>query len=441
MKTTLIFFFLALLARIIFIFFQGSSIEQYLIEDELMYWDNSLSFLRTGILNKDILYERMPSIFIYYKILLWLTSENLKILLYIQAVIDTISCFMFYRIACLIAPRHKFFLYGFAALSPLMIILSSQVLSETIFLFFFTFFIYFSVRVIMPEKNFFYLFIILSGLFLGISTSFRAITFPLIFLSLIPLTIIFINKRIPKLKLMILLSIFLLSALLPISFRLINNIKMHNTFSLTSQKGSHFAYWVVPIILSESKGIKRPDALKIITDERSKYLFTNNPYKNDVILRNIGMTVLADVSLSKVIYAWSKGILINLSAPSILLDKKLRSLPHPSYYEVSNPIKWLQSLVSDKKYYNYLLIISLASITSIFSILSLIIGPILLYRENKYVSYLCLLYVAYFMIITGPVLSPKYIFPILPCIFLYQAFTLVKIKDTFAKYYWQIKNN
>ena len=96
MKTTLIFFFLALLARIIFIFFQGSSIEQYLIEDELMYWDNSLSFLRTGILNKDILYERMPSIFIYYKILLWLTSENLKILLYIQAVIDTISCFMFY---------------------------------------------------------------------------------------------------------------------------------------------------------------------------------------------------------------------------------------------------------------------------------------------------------------------------------------------------------
>ena len=124
-----------------------------------------------------------------------------------------------------------------------------------------------------------------------------------------------------------------------------------------------------------------------------------------------------------------------------MLDKKLRNLAHPSYYEVSNPIKWILSLFSEKKYHNYLLIISLASITSIFSILSFIMGPVLLYKENKYVSYLCLLYVLYFMIITGPVLSPKYTFPILPCIFLYQAFTLVKIKDIFFKYYWKLKDN
>ena len=440
MKITLIFFFLALLVRIGFIFFQGSSIEQYLIEDELMYWENSLSFLKTGELNKDILYERMPNIFIYYKILLWLTFENLKLLLCIQAVIDTISCFMIYRVASLIVPRYKYFLFGFASLSPLMIILSSQVLSETIFFFFFTFFIYFSVRVITKKNNLFF-FIMLSGFFLGLSTSFRSITFPLIFLSLIPLTIIFINKRVPKLNLVILLSIFLLSALLPISFRLINNIKINNSYSLTSQTGTHLAYWVAPIILSESEGLNRSDALKIINDERNKYLFTDDPYKNDAILRSIGVTVLSDVSLSKLIYAWGKGILINLSAPSILLDKKLRNLPHPSYYEVANPIKWILSLASDKKYYNYLLVISLASITSIFSILSIIIGPVLLYKENKHISYLCLLYVLYFMIITGPVLSPKYIVPILPCIFLYQVFTLVKIKDTFFQYYWKFKNN
>ena len=440
MKITFIFFFLTLLVRIGFIFFQGSGIEQYLIEDELMYWENSLSFLKTGELNKDILHERMPSTFLYYKILLWLTSENLKFLLYIQAVIDTISCFMIYKIASLIVPRYKFFLYGFAALSPLMIILSSQVLSETIFLFFFIFFIYFSIKVITQNNNLLF-FIMLSGLFLGVSTSFRSITFPLIFLSLIPFTIIFINKRILKFNLFIFLSIFLLSALLPISLRLINNIKVYNSYSLTSQTGAHLAYWVAPIILSESEGLKRSDVLKVITDKRNKYIFTDDPYKNSAILRNIGIAVLAEVSLSKVIYAWGKGILINLSAPSILLDKKLRNLAHPSYYEVSNPIKWILSLFSEKKYHNYLLIISLASITSIFSILSFIMGPVLLYKENKYVSYLCLLYVLYFMIITGPVLSPKYTFPILPCIFLYQAFTLVKIKDIFFKYYWKLKDN
>ena len=433
MKTTLIFLFLTLLVRIGFIFFQGSSIEQYLIEDELMYWKNSLAFLETGELNKDILYERMPSIFLYYKALLWLTSENLKFLLCIQAFIDTISCFMIYRIASLIVPRYKFVIFGFSALSPLMIILSSQLLSETIFLFFFIFFIYFSIRVIAQKNNLFFL-IMLAGFFLGVSTSFRSVAFPLIFLSLIPLTVIFISKKILKFNLFILLSVFLLSALLPISVRLVNNIKIHNSYSLTAQTGTHLAYWVAPVILSESQGLNRVDALKIITDKRNKYLFTDDPYKNDALLRSIGFTILAEVSLRKVIYAWGKGILINLSAPSILLDKKLRNLAHPSFYEVSNPIKWIKILVSEKKYYNYLLIISLASITSIFSILSFVIGPVLLYKENKYVSYLCLLYVLYFMIITGPILSPKYIFPILPCVFLYQAFTLVKIKDFFSQY-------
>ena len=281
----------------------------------------------------------------------------------------------------------------------------------------------------------------LSGLFLGVSTSFRSITFPLIFLSLIPLTAIFINKKILKFNLYILLSVFLLSALLPISVRLLNNITIHNSYSLTSQTGTHLAYWVAPVILSESQGLNRSDALKIITNKRNEYTFTDDPYKNDAILRRIGITVLAEASQGSVIYAWGKGILINLSAPSILLDKKLRSLAHPSYYEVSNPIKWMETLVSEKKYYNYLLIISLAAITSIFSILSFIIGPVLLYKENKHVSYLCLLYVLYFMIITGPVLSPKYIFPILPCVFLYQAFTLVKIKNIFSQYYLKLKNN
>ncbi|MDA9655127.1 hypothetical protein N9T15_01590, partial [Pelagibacteraceae bacterium] len=213
------------------------------------------------------------------------------------------------------------------------------------------------------------------------------------------------------------------------------------SYSLTSQTGSHLVHWIAPLILSESEGLNRSDALKIIKDEKNKFLFTDDPYKNDAKLRNIGIKILADVGLGKVVYYWGKGILINLSAPSILLDKKLRNLPHPSYYEVSNPIKWILIMASEKKYYNYLLIILFASITSVFSILSFIIGPILLYKENKYISYLCLFYVLYFMILTGPVLSPKYTFPILPCIFLYQAFTLVKIKDIFLKYCWKLKGN
>ena len=56
-----------------------------------------------------------------------------------------------------------------------------------------------------------------------------------------------------------------------------------------------------------------------------------------------------------------------------------------------------------------------------------IIGSIHVYRNNLTLFYIIILYVLYFLIITGPVLSPKYIFPILPCIFLFQGITFFKI--------------
>ena len=50
-------------------------------------------------------------------------------------------------------------------------------------------------------------------------------------------------------------------------------------------------------------------------------------------------------------------------------------------------------------------------------------------QENQKIYELVL----YFLLITGPVLSPKYIFPILPCLFLYQGITLFKFVDFFKK--------
>ena len=279
----------------------------------------------------------------------------------------------------------------------------------------------------------------IAGLFLGLATSIRSITFPLIFLSLIPLTFIFIKIKIIKLKLFVSLSIFLISALSPISFRLINNIKEHNAYSLNSQAGMHLAYWVVPSILAGSEKINRAEAIKIMNKESNKYTFSDDPYKNSKILKSIGFNVLSEVGLSKVLYFWAKGMFINICAPSVLLDKKLRSLPHPSYYEISDPVKWFYAIASKEEYRSYLILIMCISITSIFSIFSFIIGPIFLYKENKYIFYLCLLYILYFLIIAGPVISPKYIFPILPCVFLYQAIALAKTRDALYYYYLKFK--
>ena len=62
------------------------------------------------------------------------------------------------------------------------------------------------------------------------------------------------------------LIIFLLIALLPVSNRWFNNIIYNETFSLTSQAGSHVAYWMVPGILSVSKNMNRTSALSYINN-------------------------------------------------------------------------------------------------------------------------------------------------------------------------------
>ncbi len=427
-----VFFILALIVRLLFLFFQQPSYEK-LVEDELLYWDNANMFLEKGFLTESIKAERMPGIFIYSKILLILSIKNLKIYLTIQSIIDAFTCIIIYKTGSMLFPKEKLYICLSAILSPLMIILSSQVLSETIFLFLFTIFLYFSLKVII-EKNYLYLKIASAGLFLGLCTSIRSITYPLIFLSILPFVLILIKKNIFNYKILACCIIFLFFSLLPISSRIYNNVKFHESYALTSQAGTHLAYWVTPMILSETKNIDRETAIKLINKVASKYTFTDDIYAADKILRKVGLEVLSDVNKADIIFHWIKSALINLSAPSILLDKNIRALSHPSYYEIGNIILWVKSIISNPKYYEYLFAISIASISSLFTIISLIVGMHHIFKNQREIFYITTLYILYFLIITGPILSPKYIFPILPCIFLYQGITLYKIVNFIKRY-------
>ena len=187
------------------------------------------------------------------------------------------------------------------------------------------------------------------------------------------------------------------------------------------------------MIISETKNISRNDAIKFVNKVAEKYPLTDDYYKNDQILRKVGFKVLSEVNKVDLVFHWTKAGLINLVAPSILIDKSLRVLPHPSYYETSNLFVWLKLIYSNSEYHNYLIYICIGSISSIFTIISLIIGSLFILKNQKIIFYLTTLYILYFLLITGPVLSPKYIFPILPCIFLYQGITLFKIISFFKK--------
>ena len=87
----------------------------------------------------------MFGIFIYIKILLILSLKNLKVYLLLQSVLDSINCFIIYKIGSLILPKQKLYIYLSAILSPLMInLIITGIIRNYFFIFFYIIFIFFS---------------------------------------------------------------------------------------------------------------------------------------------------------------------------------------------------------------------------------------------------------------------------------------------------------
>ena len=99
-NNTFILFSVAFLIRFIYLILQNPSPEK-LIEDELLYWNASHIYLDKGFLEESIKAERMFGVFIYTKLLLILSLKNLKVYLVLQSILDSLNCFIIYKIGSL----------------------------------------------------------------------------------------------------------------------------------------------------------------------------------------------------------------------------------------------------------------------------------------------------------------------------------------------------
>ena len=428
MRLGLLVFLLAFLIRFINLLFLDLDIDNYLIEDQKFYWEWSLksAYLPWSELSAELLSERMPGSFWFFALLQWLTNENLFFILIIQSLIDCCTCVIIYKCADLINKKYGLFAGIFAALSPLMVVISSQILSDTIFLFIFSSALYFLLRFIYV-KNYLYL-LFFCALFLGISAFIRAANFPLIFLSLPIIFLVTKMQDFSHKKIFFSLIIFLLIALLPVSNRWFNNIIYNETFSLTSQAGSHAAYWMVPGILSVSKNMNRTSALNYINNRiNNEGGLAGNSYEDSKVMLSVSKSIILEQSLLNLSYAWLRSSVLNIVTSSVLLDSRVRNLDHPSFSKSVNIVKWIKSLLYEKENLTYGKVLLITIIISIFTGLSFIIGMSYFFRENIIMCVVSFLIIIYFSLITGPVISPKYCLPFLPIIIYFQAITLEKL--------------
>ena len=428
MRLSLLIFSLAFIVRFINLLFLDLNLDNYIIEDQIFYWEWSLksAYLPWNELPSSLLSERMPGSFWFFAFLQWLTNENLFLVLLIQSLLDSCTCVLIFKCAALINKKYELFAGILSVCSPLMIVISSQILSDTIFLFMFSCSLYFILRFIYIKNSLSFLF--LSALFLGMSAFIRATNFPLIFLSIPIIFIIIKMNNYSNKKAMFSLSLFFLIAILPISHRWLNNIINYDTFSLTSQAGSHMAYWMVPGLLSVSKDMDRVSSIDYVNSRiNNEGGLKGKSYIDSKIMMKVSKDIIFEQSVFNISYAWAKSSILNIVTSSILLDSRVRNLPHPSFSESPNIVEWIKRIIFEKENLIYGKVLIITVIMSIFTGITFVTGFYFFMRENILMSMISFFIIIYFCLITGPVISPKYCLPFIPIIIYFQSITVQKL--------------
>ena len=439
---TLYIFILALTVRLINLYFnQIDSTNSYLLEDQLMYWDWSLknAYTAKSSIDPNLLLERMPGSFIFFQFAIWVVGENLFGVLVMQTIIDSITCVIIAFIAKSLNKK-LFFLAGVvASFSPLLIIVSSQILSDTLFLFFLSISILFILTFIKQKKE---SLIYLGALFLSLALFTRVVVLPLIFI--IPIYILYFcyKERYYVLKVIRIISIFIIISFTFSFPRMISNYFNFNTISLTSQSGSHFAYWVLPAVLDFDSSDKK-DLYKANIQDLNKTLEEkNNPFERSSLLKKEALNFLLSTEKKIIFLAWSKGAILNILGPPFIIDHRFRSFPHPSFYENDrNLLRWLSIIFSKDKFKSYKFLLCVSIIFSLLFIFLSLYGFILIYKNYFQDSIILLIISVYFIAVTGPVFSPKYIHPIMPLLIILEVVAIRRVFEFFLKNIINKKSN
>ena len=326
-----------------------------------------------------------------------------------------------------------------SAFSPLMIIVSSQILSDTIFLFFLSLSI---LCILTFTKNRQEKFVYLGAIFLGFALFTRVVALPLIFLLLIFIGYICLKEKYNFFKIVRIISIFFIFSLSLVLPRAINNYYNFNSISLTTQSGSHFAYWVMPAVLDFDVEKKKTLYIEKLQDLNKQLDVLENPFEQSSLLKKEALKFLLNTEKKFIIMAWGKGAVLNTLAPSFIIDQRLRALPHPSFYDYERNLeKWLTDIFNKADFKKFKFFLLLSSMSSILFVFLFFYGSYLLLKNYLQPAMVLFIISIYFIAVTGPVFSPKYVHPILPFLIITETIALSKLLELFFKLFKHTKYN
>ena len=430
----LIIFLSAFCIRLAYLFLIYGDASSLMIEDSKLYLKLAENILsnQSQSLDFNTLFpstEDMPLYPLFISGVFSLFGKSEICLVLSQIIIDSMTCVLIALIAKEF-DRCIFLLTGvFAACNPTQIVISSIILTDTIFLFFVT--IAFLTLIKCAKKiSWIYLILLAIALALGIMT--RAVLMPwAIFVTVYLLFLTTRYQRHFKNYLIILFSIFL--CLLILSPQLERNYTYYGTFQLVDKTGNHYLNWVVPMIRQMNEGISHSRAAAEnhqLLAQDPNYTSSKNPFEKSDIQMMYAVEKMKQMGPLTVAQAWILGGSINLFSPAISLSPPFKNLTHKGLYEIegSNRYEKIWNFLFKNENTTYsrvflfsLIVTVLVRLIQVYGLSALLVRPGFL----RHAGALFLIWIAYVLLVNGPIGSPKYRLPLEPMllIFLSIAFT------------------
>ena len=440
-------FFLALFVRLINLAFLAGNESFFTERDAFVYWGIGTGLARPESFWSTLLTEtdRLP----LYPLLLGgiqhFFGDAPRVVAMLQAVIDAGTCALIGALGALISPRVGLIAGILATLSVTLIVSSTQILTETLFLFFFTLMLLGAGRFLLHPKNGL---AILAGLAGGVALATRSAIAPLLAAGVPVVFIVVLVQRRTFAAALIAAMLFAVCGAAAIAPVWLRNVIHYGSFSLTSQTGDHLALWIVPLVTQRANAtpyqttVERMASLyqdraqatlcaprKLDCRAEQDLNAQTNPFERAAIKSDVARQEMAHLPASAYAMAWLEGMVVNLAAPALITDPRVRALPKPSFYNTPGATLWEKTrayLLDNLGAYQILLMIGLVTMLPFLGLQ--LVGFIMLMRTLPWAALLAGGILIYFLLLNGPVATPKYRLPMEPVLIVLSAIPLARMK-------------
>lgn len=431
-------FSVALLLRLLNLALIDDFAAHAIVSDARMYWEGAVNWIEQGFFSVPTEAgfvpetERVPLYHLFLIPFRLVFGEAVAPPLLVQCVVDAGTCLLIAKIASMIDRATGIVAGFFAATSFNMVLHTSLILAETLFLFLMAGLLLFAAKFVARCEL---RYAVIAGICCGLATITRpvALLLPLAMAAAVPFIVRYHGYG--WRRGILAMSLVLISAVIPVSPLLYRNLTQFDTMQLTHQSGAHMLYWNVGTLKALESG--RPfsfetQELNEKLQERIDRIVGPNKNLTAFEISNHQIAVarkeLAAMPVRAVIYGWVYGAALNLASPTIALDSRIRRLNKSSFFYTKgkNVFEKVGNFLADNNPV-YVAVLTSSIVARIVTLGLQAFGWVVMIRRLFWPAFFGTLFILYFLLINGPIGSPKYRLPFEPVLIIFQAYAVVNL--------------